>query len=172
VQQFQPSVQFAKEKIKTMFWEYTDDSGKETGLIAYYMLLFLVLIVMFLFYMVYTKLVKSYFSSIYFEKVYNDKNPDVEDLTQPQKYLYQYATYILVMMLFVLLLLNYDKMVQYKVVFVYNIVFVMLYVLLTINLLRLHLQKYRLRFVMFFVLFLLVCLLYKFPLKMIAKYMT
>jgi hypothetical protein len=168
---FQPAKEFAAEKIKEMFWEYKDDTGADAGLISYYMLLFLALIVMFVFYMIYTLLVKSYFSNIYFEKIYNEKNPEIEDLQQPQKYLYQYSIYILIMMLFVLLLLNYDKLRQHKVVFVYNIVFVMVYVIVTLNLLRLHLTKQRWKFILFFLVFILLFTLYKLPLKALAKYL-
>ena len=158
-------------KVKEMVWEYKDDLNNEVGLIGYYMLLFLVLIIMFVFFMIYTLLAKGYFSNIMYETVYNDKNPDVEDRTQQNKYLFQYAVYVLVMMLFVLLLLNYDKLRDKKLIFIYNIIFVMIYVILTLNILRFQLQRKTISLLVFLLLFLFMYSMYGKILKAIAKFM-
>lgn len=161
----------AIDKLKLMAWEYEDDQQKIIGLIPYYMLLFFVLIIMFLFYLVYTKLVKGYFNNIFYENVYNPKNPEAEDKPQPIKYLYQYAVFIVLMMLFVLLLLNYTKLVDKKFLFVYNILYVALYILITINILKLQLNGQITKFIIFIVLFIFLFVIYKYPLKWIAKYL-
>ncbi len=162
----------ALEKLKSIIWIYTDDAGNEVGLIGYYMLLFLVLIFMFVFFMIYTLLVKGYLKNVLYEKVYNPKKPDVEDRRQPQKFLIQYAVYILVMMLFVLLLLNYSKLLDKKIIFIYNIIFVIFYIIFTINILRYLLQRSIIKFSIFIGILLLFALfLYDFILKNMAKFL-
>lgn len=161
----------AKKHFTEAFWEYTDPiTGNDAGLISYYMLLFLVLIGMFIFYILYTQLVKGYFSNIYYEHIYNENNPDATDLQQPQKYIYRYAVYILVMMLFVLFLLNYDKLMDNKVLFIYNTIFLIIYVILCISIMRFNMQRNYMKFMAYILLLLLVCLSYKLPLTQIAKY--
>jgi hypothetical protein len=161
----------AIEKLKLMIWEYEDDHQKIVGLIPYYMLLFFVLIIMFLFYIIYTKLVKSYFSNIFYEDVYNPNNPEIEDKPLAIKYLYQYAVFIILMMLFGLLLLNYTKLADKKVLFVYNILYIAIYLLITINILRLQLNGQMSKFILFIILFIFLSVTYKYPLKWIAKYL-
>ncbi len=119
-------------RLKEIIWKYMDDSGTEVSLIGYYVLLFVVLFGMFIFFIIYTQLSKGYFTNILYETVYNPKK-EVKDRKQPQKLLFQYAVYILVMMLFVLLLLNYTKLLDKKIILIYNIIFVIIYVILTIN---------------------------------------
>lgn len=158
-------------KVKEIVWVYKDDLNNEVGLIGYYMLLFLVLVVMFLFFMIYTLLAKGYFTNIMYETVYNEKNPDVQDRTQQNKYLFQYAVYVLVMMLFVLLLLNYDKLRDKKLIFIYNIIFVMIYVILTLNILRFQLQRKFVNLLLYIFLFLFLFFMYGRILKTLAKFM-
>jgi len=168
---FSLSFKIALLKLKEMAWEYTDSDGYMEGLISYWLLLFVVLIIMFLFYMLYTLIVKGYFTNIYFEKILNIYNPDVKDRTQPQKYSYQYSVYILSMMIFVLLLLNYTKLSNKKIIFMYNVFFILIYIVLTINILRLKLQRRKKDFIIYLGLFTFIFLIYKYPLYAIAKYL-
>lgn len=155
--------------LKEMIWEYKDKDNKNVNLLSYYLLLFFVLVVMFLFYMIYTKLVKGYFNNLFYETVFNDNNPNVEDKPQPLKYLYQYSILIILMMLFVLLLLNYTKLSNIKILFIYNIVFVAIYVLVTLAILRYQLQKNMPKLILFIILLILLFIGYKFLLIIISK---
>jgi len=159
----------AKKKLKEMIWEYKDQNDKSVSLTSYYFLLFFVLIVMFIFYMIYTKLVKGYFNNMFYESVYNPNNPDIEDIPQPLKYLYQYSAFIILMMLFVLLLLNYSKLSGLKILFIYNIFFVVMYALITLSILRYRLQNDMGKFIVFLILFVLLFIGYKIILLMIFK---
>ncbi len=156
-------------RLKEIIWKYIDDSGAEVSLIGYYVLLFVVLFGMFIFFIIYTQLSKGYFTNILYETVYNPKK-EVKDRKQPQKLLFQYAVYILVMMLFVLLLLNYTKLLDKKIIFIYNIIFVIIYVIFTINILRFLLQRNLFKFFIFLILLIFLALFcYGFLLKNMAK---
>jgi hypothetical protein len=159
----------AQKKLIEMIWEYKDKDDKTVNLISYYFLLFFILIVMFLFYMIYTKIVKEYFNNIFYESVFNPDLSDIEDKPQPIKYLYQYAAFIILMMLFVLLLLNYSKLSGLKILFIYNIIYVILYILITLLLLKFMLQNNTQKFITFLILFMLLFIGYKIILSMISK---
>ena len=159
----------ALKNLKEMIWEYKDKDDKNVNLISYYLLLFFVLIVMFLFYMIYTKLVKGYFNNLFYESVFNENKPDIEDKPQALKYLYQYGVLIILMMLFVLLLLNYTKLSKFKILFIYNIIFIAIYVLVTLAILRYQLQKNVKKLILFIILLILLFIGYKILLVIISK---
>ena len=159
----------ALKNLKEMIWEYTDKDDKNVNLLSYYLLLFFVLIVMFLFYMIYTKLVKGYFNNLFYESVFNDNNLDVQDKPQPLKYLYQYGILIILMMLFVLLLLNYTKLSKFKLLFIYNIIFIAIYVLVTLAILRYQLQQNTPKLILFIILLIILFIGYKILLVIISK---
>lgn len=158
-------------KVKEMVWEYKDDMNNDVGLIGYYMLLFTVLVLLFIFFIIYTLLAKGYINELMYESIYDESNPDAEDRTQPDKFIFQYGVYIVVMMLFVLLLLNYDKLRDKKIIFIYNVVFVLAYVVLTLNILRCQLNKRFSKFILYTVLFLTLFFLYPQILKTMAKFL-
>lgn len=155
------------EAFTEFVWEYKEN-GKPVGLTAYYILMFIVLIGVFLFYMIYTILVKGYFRSIYYEPV-DRKDPEAEDLLQPQKYLYRYAVFLLLMMLFVLLLLNYSKLFDFKSIFIYNIVIIILYIILVVNIIRFNMQGNLIKFIVYLVIFIILVVIYQFPLQTIVQ---
>lgn len=161
----------AKKKVIEMFWEYKDSKNNRLNLISYYILLSIVLIGMFLVFIIYTLLVKGYFTNIYYEKIYNESNDETEDKSQPQKYIYQYAIYLLIMMLFMLLLLNYTKLYDKKILFIYNIIIIIIYIILTLNIIRYQMTSNNKKFIIFLFLFIIIFIGYKYPLKLIAKYM-
>jgi hypothetical protein len=155
------------EAFTNFVWEYKD-GGKTVGLLAYYVLMFIVLIGVYLFYLIYTILVKSYFRNIYYEPV-DRKDPESEDLLQPQKYLYRYAVFVVLMMLFVLLLLNYSKLSDFKIIFIYNIVIILLYIILTTNIIRFNMQGNIIKFLVYILIFIIMVIIYQYPLQVIAK---
>jgi len=160
-----------KRFIRETFWEYRDDQGMQHGLIGYYALALCAVLGMYVFYLLYTYLAKGYFQNMYYQVLYNPQK-DVEDEPQPVKYIYQYATFTLLMMLFVLLLLNFDKLSDNRVLFIYNIMFTFVYVILTINILRTHMIQAWKPFWMLSIILFFVFKFYQAPLRAIAKYMS
>lgn len=162
----------AIEDFLQIFWEYTDPTtGQTVRLFSYYALLFGLLIMMTIFYMIYTLLVKGYFNNIYYEKVYNPKNPDADDISQTQKYIYRYGLYIVVMLLFIILLLNYEEFIDDKVIYIYNILFLIIYLILSVSIIRYNMQKSNLKFFIYLMLLLLTYISYPFILEQIAKFL-
>jgi hypothetical protein len=161
----------AKNYIKTMFWEYVDDDNMQEGLINYYVLMFVAIICMYLFFLIYSYLAKGYFQNMYYQILYN-KDKQVDDIQQPVKYIYQYALYILLMMLFVLILLTYERFGNNFLMVTYNLLYILIYIILTVNIVRSQMTKASWRFLVWFGLFLLSYKFYKAPLRAMAKYMT
>jgi hypothetical protein len=128
------------------FW-YTSD--KNSTLILYYAILFIVLIVMFLFYMIYTYVADAYFDTILYEKLSNKKDPDIEDIPQASKYLFSYCIFLIVLMLFSIVIIN-TMFLQAKsneitkeqiALFFFNFVIVLSYMILTLHVLRHLIQR-------------------------------
>jgi hypothetical protein len=135
----------------------------------YWFYLFFVLVVMNVFYLIYTRIYSGYYRSIQFERVHNSTK-DVEDKPQPLKYIYQYCVYILGLMGFALMLMNFRFVAEDKVLTtMYNGSVVVLLTALSVTLVRFSLQKYRARSYIFFIIFQLVFLLYTLPMEYIAK---
>ena len=164
-----PAWEYGLSRIAYIFWKYKTDND-DTSLVSFYMLAFVVLIVLYLFYLLYNVFAKSYFENIMYETRYNKNDPEIEDLRQPQKYLYQYASYIVLMFLFGFLLISYDVARDIKVLFLINIVYICLYTIFVIMLFRFHMQRYRLLFFGFLIFFMVLFMSYKYVIEILSEY--
>lgn len=155
---------------KEALWEYTDSAtGERICLYEYYMLIIIVLVLLYVFYIIYTLSVKGYFKNIFYENV-DKKNLEGEEPSQPTKYIHRYAVYVVLMMLFALMLLNYMKMSEFTAVFLYNILIISFYVLLTVNIIRFNLQGNIIKFWIWVALFFILVIIYQYPLKAMGSY--
>lgn len=160
-----PIWNFGKKHVTEIFWEYTDSENRKQGLIMYYVLMFLAIIIMYVFYLVYTHIVKGYLKNMYYP-LNND-----EDKHQ-HKYIYQYALYIIIMMLLVLFLMNYEKLHKYPILFGYNILYIVIYILLTVIIIKYQMTKKTGIFIGLMIVLIFLSLVYKIPLIAMAKYMA
>jgi hypothetical protein len=115
------------DKVANIFWRYKNQDGNDEFIgKSYFMIMLLVLFIVFISYMGFSKWYKDWFNNLYFQTTKNKKDP-----SQPQKYIYFYALFLITMMLFFMILLNIQLLESNGFMMYINFIFIGIYLVLT-----------------------------------------
>ena len=125
----------AKTKFIQMFWKYENDINDEVFIGKdYAVALSVILFIVFVAYMGFSKWYPDWLDNIYFQTV--DKSNKKKDDTQPEKYIYYYAIFLILMMFFYLLILDVGMLTNNKLYMAYNFIFLIGYMILALIILK------------------------------------
>lgn len=121
----------AKTKFFELFWKYENEVHDQVFIGKDYAIaLIIVLFIVFIAYMGFSKWYPDWLDSIYFQTI--DKPNNKKDDTQPQKYIHYYAIFIILMMFFYLLVLDVGMLTNNKLYMAYNFIFLIAYMILAL----------------------------------------
>lgn len=117
---------------KEIFWKYKNPFKKEIFIGKTYMvMLIMVLLVVFVCYIGFSKWFPDWFDSLYFQTTIKKK-----DDTQTTKYAYYYGLFLITMMLFFIMILNLNVLEDNQLYMYYNIIFAVAYLILIFYIIR------------------------------------
>ncbi len=110
---------------KELFWKYKDPSGKMVNIgKTYIFILIMVLLVTYVCFLGFSRWYPEFFDSLYYQ-TNNDKKEG-----QPQKYIFNYGLFLILMMVFFIILINIRMLDNNKLYMFYNIIFLLSYLIL------------------------------------------
>ena len=123
------------EKFSNIFWSYKNDVDEDVFIgIDYIIALVIVLFIVYIAYMGFSKWYPDWLESIYFQTI--DKNNGKPDDTQAHKYIYYYAILIVLMMFFYLIVFDVNLLQKSKLYMSVNIIFLLGYMILALIILK------------------------------------
>jgi hypothetical protein len=111
---------------KALFWKYKDPYGKVITIgKTYIFILIMVLLVTYVCFLGFSRWYPEFFDSLYYQS-----NKDTKQ-GQPQKYIFNYGLFLILMMIFFIILVNVKMLDNNKLYMFYNIIFLLSYIILT-----------------------------------------
>lgn len=117
--------------LKEIFWKYKDEDEVINIGKTYILTMAFVLFITYILYLGYTKWFPKYFDNTYYQST--GKKPEPSQL---QKYIFNYATFLICMMVFFILLLVIHHFDNNRLQLIYNIIFYLLYLIMSLLILK------------------------------------